>query len=196
MEASFLMTMRHRTAIVGMTAVLLAAGPASSRANEATASTSPAAAERPAHFVLTDASQSIDALIARLLDALAKSDAQALNRLRVTEQEYRSFFLPGASEPGSPARTYDDASSTFAWQMLETKNAYTAAAIMKGYGGHTYRVKEVTYLKGRKEYAWYTAYRTMSLRLEDENGKTAELVLGSVADVDGQFKFVSLKGNS
>jgi len=56
-------------------------------------------------------------------------------------------------------------------------------------------VKEVKYLKGRQEYAWYAAYKTVSLRLEDENGREGELVLGSIVDVDGQFKFISLLGN-
>src|SRR5262245_54239763 len=120
-EASFVMTTRSLLAMVGMT-VVLAVNPASSRANEATASTSPVALQRPGHYRLTDASPSIDALIVRLLEALTKRDAQALNRLRVTEQEYRKFVLPGSSEPGSPATAYDDASSKFAWQMLDTKN--------------------------------------------------------------------------
>jgi hypothetical protein len=130
-----------------------------------------------------------------LIDALAKKDADALNRLRVTEGEYRTFLLPGAGDPGQPGRVYDDASSKFAWDKLNTNSTYAAAGIMRDYGGYTFKVKEVAYLKGRKDYAWYTAYRTVGLKLEDENGKDGELVLGSIAEIDGQFKFVSLLGN-
>ena len=180
--------------MVAMAGMILTTGLARAEAGDAQASTPPPALERPAHFKLADASPSADALIGRLIDALAKKDADTLNRLRVTEDEYRTFLLPGAGDPGQPGRVYDDASSKFAWDKLNTNSTYAAAGIMTGYGGHTLKLKEVTYLKGRKDYAWYTAYRTVGLKLEDENGKESELVLGSIVEIDGQFKFVSFLG--
>jgi hypothetical protein len=180
--------------MVAVAGMILTTGWARVEAGDAQASTPPPALERPAHFKLVDASPSIDALVGRLIDALAKKDLDALNRVRVTESEYRTFLLPGAGDPGQPGRVYDDASSKFAWDKLNSNSFYAAAGIMSGYGGHTLKVKEITYLKGRKEYAWYTAYRTVGLKLEDENGKERELMLGSIAEIDGQFKFVSLLG--
>jgi hypothetical protein len=103
--------------------------------------------------------------------------------------------LPGSAQPGQPAHAYDDDYSKFAWQKVNTNSVYAAAGIMRGYGGHKYKVKEVKYLRGRSEYAWYTAYKTVSLTLVDETGQEGELVLGSIADIDGQFKFISLLGN-
>ncbi len=185
--------MRHIIAMVAMAGIILATGPA--WGEDAHASTAAPTVERPAHFALTDAAPSIDALIDRLVAALAKRDADALNRLRVTEEEYRTFVLPGSGDPGQPGRVYDDVSSQFAWQRLNTNSVYAGAGIMRDYGGHAFKVKEVTYLKGRNEYAWYTAFKTVGLKLEDETGKEGELMLGSIAEIDGQFKFVSLLGN-
>ena len=183
------------TIAAALAAGILTTGFARVEAGDAEAATSAAALQRPAQFALVDAAPSIDVLIARLLDALAKNDRAALDRLRVTEDEYRRFLLPGGGEPGKPPRVYNDEASAFAWQLLNTHSTYAADGIIKGHGGHHYTLKEVTYLKGQKQYAWYTAYRTVALAVEDESGKPSEIVLGSIADVDGQFKFVSLYGD-
>ena len=150
---------------------------------------------RPAHFELQDGAPSIDVLLQRVLDALAANDVQALHRLRVTEQEYRSFVLPGAVEKGQPPQAFDEQSSKFAWDMLNTKCIYAGQAIVTNFGGRRYRITDVQYAKGQHQYAWYTTYNTTVLKLEDDAGGTRELTLGSIADVDGQFKFVGLLGN-
>ena len=185
--------MRHIIALAATVSVIYGAGPVWGA--DAQASTPPAAPERPAHFALVEGAPSIEALIDRLLVALANNDTEGLHRLRVNEHEYLGFVLPGGGKPGQPAQVYDDSVRQFAWQKVDTNSKYAAASIIRGYGGHTYKVKEVKYLKGRQESAWSTAYKTVSLRLEDESGREGELVLGSIADIDGQFKFISLLGN-
>lgn len=187
--------MRHIAIAVVLAGLVLGTGPARAEATDAQASMPPVTVERPAHFALVDAAPSVDVLVDRLLAALKKNDVDALHRLRVTEAEYRTFVLPGSGEPGEPARVYDDVTSNFAWQRLHTNSLYAGDGIIRGYGGHTYELKEVQYLKGRKQYAWYTAYKTVALRLRDETGTERELVLGSIAEIDGQFKFLSLLGN-
>jgi hypothetical protein len=178
-----------------MIAALLLTGAVWAEGGDAHASTPPARLERPAHFKLVDAAPSVDALIGRLLDAIAKNDADALHRLRVTEDEYRNFILPGSAKPGEPPQVFNEADSKHIWGMNNTHSMYAAKGIIRDYGGHTYRLKGIEFAKGQKEYAWYTAYKVTRLTLEDESGKEGELVLGSIADVDGQFKFVSLLGN-
>jgi len=187
--------MRHIAALVATAGVILMSGPARAVAADAQASAPPPAPERPAHFALADAAPSIEVLLDRLLAAIAKKDAAGLHRLRVTESEYRTFVLPGSGERGEPGRVYDDVTSEFAWQKMNTNSLYAADGIIRGYGGHTYKLKDVQYAKGRKEYAWYTAYKSADLKLEDEQGKEHELALGSIAEIDGQFKFLSLLGN-
>ncbi len=186
---------KARIAAAALALLVLASGRVRAEAGDAQAAISPAAPERPAHFTLADASPSIDALLGRLLDALASNDVDALQRLRMTEAEYRTFVLPGSVEPGQPPRAYEEGPSKWAWHNVDTNSHYAAAAMIKGYGGQRYTLKEVKYLKGHGTYAWYDAYRTVSLTLVDEKGQSGELVLGSIADIDGQFKFISLLGN-
>jgi len=187
--------MRHIAAMAATVVLILVSGLACGEVGDAQASTASPTLERPAHFMLAGAAPSIDALIDRLLAALEKNDVDGLHRLRLNEDEYRTFLLPGSAQPGHAARVYDETTSKFAWERVNTNSVYAAAGIIRGYGGHKYKVKEVKYLKGRADYAWYTAYKTVSLTLEDESGTEGELVLGSIADIDGQFKFISLLGN-
>jgi hypothetical protein len=187
--------MRHVAVLAILVGAVLAMASVSAQAEDALASAKPATLERPAHFKLVDASPSVDALIDRLLDALEKKDVQALHRLHVTESEYRTFFLPGSAKPGEPARIYDEESSKFYWNMLNTNSVYAAKGIVERYGGRKCHVKERTYAKGQQTYAWYEAYKNVELKLEDEEGHQAELSLGSIANVDGQFKFIGLLGH-
>src|SRR5215470_11309192 len=138
--------MKYATAIVMTAAIIAATGPVWGEVGEAHASTPPTPPERPAHFVLSDASPSIDALIARVLEALAKKDAEALRRLRVTENEYRTFLLPGGGEPGQPVPAYDEESSKYAWDMVNANSSYSVEGILQRLGGRKYTVKEVSYL--------------------------------------------------
>jgi hypothetical protein len=176
-----------------VTAVLMA-GPVSAAQNPS-GDTPASPLTRPAHFALQDGAPSIDVLLQRVLDALAANDVQALHRLRVTEQEYRSFVLPGAVEKGQQPQAMDEQSSKFAWDMLNTKSLYAGQAIVTNFGGRHYTLKDVQYAKGQRHYAWYDTWNTTVLTLEDDAGGMRELTLGSIADVDGQFKFVGLLGN-
>lgn len=189
--------MTHFAKMAVMAAVLALTGPAWAGDGDAQASTPPPAQlERPAHFALVDAAPSVDALIDRFLDALQRKDFDALHRLRVTELEYRTFFLPGSVEPGKPARVYNEDYSDYAWRMINTNSTYAGNQIVANYGGHKLKVKERKFLKGEQQYAWYHAFKTLDLVLEDETGRERELTLGSIVDVDGQFKFMGLLGNS
>jgi hypothetical protein len=189
--------MRHLKTMTVMVAVLACAG--SAWAGDGTAQAAitppPTQLERPAHFVLADAAPSVDVLIDRFLDALERKDVAAIHRLRVTESEYRTFFLPGSAEPGKPPRVYDDTYSKYAWDMINTNSLYAANQIVGNFGGNKLKVKERKFLKGEQQYAWYHAFKVLDLLLEDDIGRQRELTLGSIADVDGQFKFVGLLGN-
>lgn len=151
--------------------------------------------KRPAHFQLVNGAPSIEVLLDRVLDALAKSDAKALNELRVTEKEYCDFVLPGSVAKGEPPKVLGDDASKFAWNMLNTKSFYAADAAVSHFGGKHYTIKDVRYAKGQRQYAWYESYNTTILTLEDDAGGIHELTLGSIAQIDGQYKFVGLLGN-
>lgn len=187
--------MRQIAITATMIAALFMTGALRAEGRDAQASTPPARLERPAHFKLVNAAPSINVLVGRVLDALAANDADALHRLRVTEDEYRTFIVPGSVKPGEPPQILDKEGSEHAWGMLNTNSLYAVQNIIAKYGGHRYRLKKTEFAKGERQYAWYKAYKVVDLTLEDEKGTEGELVLGSIADVDGQFKFIGLLGN-
>jgi hypothetical protein len=149
-------------------------------------------ATRPAHYRLHDASPSVDALATRFLNALEKKDAVALARMCVSEAEYREFIIPGSVEKGAKPQTLTDKESEFFWQLLYAKSYQATVALLKGYGGKSYRLKEVVFEEGTSEYDWYVAYRDPAILVEADDGTPVSIPVGAIAEIDGQFKFIAM----
>jgi len=143
----------------------------------------------PAH--LTNAASSVDELVGRFLDALQRRDRAALHALRVTKDEYIDLILRGNVPAGTPLRNWPAEVNEYWWSVLHTKSTYFEANILDGLGGHTYRPKSIAYRKGTQAYATYTAYKQLDLFVEDESGTEREIRTGSIAEVNGEFKFIS-----
>jgi len=141
--------------------------------------------------VISAAAPSPARLIDELLRALGRKDRDALRRLRLTESEYREIVLPGNVDVGQPLRTYPAEVSEFAWRQLDTKSAYYEDFLVRQFGGRSFKVKAIEYEKGTQQYATYRAHKQLRLTLEDGDGAEVELRTGSVAEIAGQFKFVS-----
>lgn len=156
-------------------------------------SPNPLAAVPPPERVKLDraAAPSMDLLIERLLKALETKDAEELRRLRVTRREYLKIVMPGFVEPGQPPRLLDKSEVEFWWSLLNGKSLYTELQLLHDYGGRRVTVRDVKFLKGTKDYAWYRTHGRILLTLEDETGKESELQMGSVIEANGSFKFVS-----
>lgn len=154
-------------------------------------SSSLATVERPRTVRLSHAAPTVDALIERLLHALESRDAEALRRLRVTESEYISFFLPGAAKPDEKPRVYRDEVNEFAWGMLNTKSHYLGATLLKRFGGYTMSVKQIEYQKDPFLTLWYRVWPQPELLVESDDGRERLIELGSIVEIDGQFKFLS-----
>jgi hypothetical protein len=144
---------------------------------------------------LKDGAPSVDALVDRFLHALRDKDKARIHDLRVTEDEYRSVILLGSVEEGRPRPRYSEQESQYLWSMINQKSIYTEANILAGWGGRAVKLKSVEYRDGKKKYADYTAYKQLSLMLEDDQGTEAELRIGSIAEVDGVYKFISYVRN-
>ena len=142
-------------------------------------------------FELSNAFSSREALLEQFLQALHAKDAAALRRLRVTEDEYRTFFIPASVKEGAPPQLPSERASKLYWDLLNTKSLYSADAMLRGFGGRSYKLKGVAYEKGPRTYAFYSADRGTLLTVEDDAGKSLEISLGSIVDVKGQFKFMS-----
>jgi hypothetical protein len=144
---------------------------------------------------LTDGAPSIDVLLDRFLHALSTHDGDALRRLRVTEAEYRNIILPGSADAGDPLRVYADRDSEFWWSTLNTKSAYSESNLLQQFTAPSYKIKDVKYRKGIKSYASYKAYKQLDLTVEGDQDDPHELRTGSIAEIDGQYKFISFVRN-
>jgi hypothetical protein len=134
---------------------------------------------------------SAEALIDRLLQALRNQDRDALRRLRLSEGEYREIVLPGHVTIGAPLRRYPEDVSKYAWGALDTKSAYYELTLLAEFGGRAYEVENVAFEKGTETYATYTARKQLRVALRGDDGDVVELATGSIAEIDGSFKFVS-----
>lgn len=148
-------------------------------------------ARAEAAAALRDGAASLDTLLQRFLEALQLKDRQALHALRLTEGEYRDIILPGTVPPGQPLKTVRPDVSEWAWSVLHTKSTYYEAFLLDSFGGHTYRVEGIAWKKGTQSYSNYTAYKQLELRVVDETGQEHEIRTGSIAEVDGAYKFIS-----
>ena len=148
---------------------------------------SPAATERGLH----GGASSVEELVSRFLDALAKKDAKALRGLRVERDEYIDLILRGNVPVGAPLRHWPADVNEYWWSVLHTKSVYWEANLLAGLGGHHYRLKHVEFTKGTKEYATYTAYKQIAVTVEEEDGTDKDIRTGSVAEVNGRYKFIS-----
>jgi len=142
---------------------------------------------------LSDAAPSADALIARFLEALKNKDAVALRRLRVTEDEYLKIILPGSVDKGKPWRKWPEETCRYFWSEINAKSLYTEETLLGIWGGHTYQVKGVAYEKGTRDFDAYKAYRQLRLTLVRDDGEEAVLGTGSIAELNGEYKFLSFK---
>jgi len=141
---------------------------------------------------LADGEPSIDSLIGKFTHALEAKDKQLLRRLRVDRDEYLDIIMPGSVDDGQPRATYDDQAKQYFWGVLNGKSVYVEANLLNDFGGKSLKVTSVDYRKGIKRYRDYTAYKQLILTIDDGSGNPSEhMKIGSVAEVNGQYKFIS-----
>ena len=140
---------------------------------------------------LQNTAPSMDTLIARFLGALAKKDRKELQRLRVNEREYVGIIMPGSVAPGKAQQTFAGEKAKYFWGVLNEKSVYSEMALLNTHGGRRYKVTDVSWAKGIKQFDGYTGYAQLRLTVQDEKGEFHEIETGSVAEIGGRYKFVS-----
>ena len=150
----------------------------------------------PAQRRLVNGAPSVDALLDRFFAALATKDEQAMQRLRVTEQEYRGIIIPGTVKEGEPPRQVDATASVYWWRMLDQKSQDVGHVILERFGGHRYLRRDLKYTKGIRKFGWYNALGEVRLELEDEHGERQPFATGSIAEVNGRYKFIGFNFNN
>jgi len=140
---------------------------------------------------LSGGASSVDELLGKFVQALGANDRTALEALRVNEREYRQVIMPGSAKPGEPPQKLSPAADEYFWESLNTKSVYSGQFLLSHFGGKRYQIKDVAWLKGIDDYLWFRCYDRLELTLVDDAGAEHVLNTGSVAEVDGRFKFIS-----
>ena len=141
-------------------------------------------------FGLTGGAESQEALLDQFLAGLTSGDLAALNRLRVTAEEYGSIIVPGMVTKGQqPRTTFEKANAVF-FGMLDSRSRYAAQALIDRFKGKKIVRREVSFTHPTQEWAWYTARGDLFLVLFDDQGERYEMKSGWIAEVDGRFKFI------
>lgn len=142
--------------------------------------------------MLAGGATSVDALLDQFLDAVAANDEVALHHLRVTETEYRSIIVPGTVDVGAPPRHVTPKITTFFWHMLDAKSRDFAYQTLSEFGGQHLQRRSVSYTKGIRKFGGYTAYGDVHLEVATDEGKELQVRSGTIAEVDGRYKFIGL----
>jgi hypothetical protein len=151
-----------------------------------------ASSNTPSEYRLVDAEPSIDSLLEKFRHALETKDKQLLRQLRVNRTEYLDIIMPGSVDEGQPRATYDKTARDYFWGILNGKSIYVEANLLNDFGGKPLRVTSVEYRHGVKRYRDYTAYKQLTLTIDDGSGNVPEhMKIGSIAEVNGQYKFIS-----
>jgi hypothetical protein len=145
----------------------------------------------PTPLVLRGGAESMDGLLRDFVQALESGNRDALERLRVTEREYRELVVPGNVAEGDPPQILSEEASEYFWQVLDQKSRYYRQSLLEKFGGETFSVRDVTFEKGYQEYAGHRAWKQLVLSVADASGEERQIRTGSIIERDGRFKFVS-----
>jgi len=140
-------------------------------------------------ITLEDAASSRDELISRFLAGLAANDRDAMERLLINKHEYVQLILPGSVAPDREPQIMPERKAEFFFGYLDTRSRYFLKSLLARLGGKPLELVRIDVAR-IQPYLWYTALRSPTLHLEHE-GRPVEIALGSIAEFNGQFKFLS-----
>jgi len=153
----------------------------------APATAAPATAAAPKRH-LRYGCRSVDELMTKLLAALEAKDLPGLENLRVTRQEHTDLLWP---EFDAKNHNVDP---DFAWDMLNRRSHVGAGRAIGDYGGQELTVIGVEFTRDLERYASFVLHRGTILHARTQTGEMLDLrFLGSVVELDGQFKLLSYK---
>ncbi len=133
------------------------------------------------------------ALIDQFLDALARRDPDALQRLRVTKDEYLRIIVPGNVPKGAPPQQTFEKNNEFFWALLDDKSRLFGDVLVRDFGGQRYRVERIEFDKPAQEHPWYAAYGELRLHLVSPEQKAFVLRSGWLVESAGKWKFIGFE---
>jgi hypothetical protein len=127
------------------------------------------------------------ALAEALLDAVAQRDRATLERVALTEREFRDHVWPQLPA----ARPERNLPFSYVWGDLRQKSTATLSRVLADHGGRRYQLLGVEF-EGEADYRTYRVHRDARVRVRDAAGRDLTLrVCGSMLEQDGRWKVFS-----
>ncbi len=124
-----------------------------------------------------------------VLAAVYEYDIQGLEKIAVSEDEYRSYVWPEL--PISSVKQWRE-HVDFVWEQHSRRSSLCMQSMLKKYGGNKYALKKVRYAEIPKHYGQVTVHRDARLIVSGKNKNERELNLfGSIVELNGTYKIMS-----
>lgn len=132
-------------------------------------------------------STSSEALAHAVLDAIALNDPGALERLVLSEREFRDHVWPQL--PAS--RPERNLPFSYVWGDLRQKSQAGLAKVLSAHGGRRYELLRVNF-DDATDYSTFRVHREATFRVRDAEAKeTSVRVCGSMIETNGAWKVFS-----
>jgi hypothetical protein len=137
---------------------------------------------------LFHAATSVEDLVRQVLAAVDAEDMQGLTDLRVTEREHNELLWPEFS-----AKDHN-VDLDFAWDMLNTRSHTNQGRTIGTWRGQGLDFTAVRFERGVESYKTFTLHRGTLVAARTAQGGDVDLrFIGSILELDGQFKVLSYK---
>ncbi len=132
-------------------------------------------------------------LVRGFASALSAKDRTAMDRLRISREEYMSMVWPEL--PVSKIEQWKSQSG-FVWSQHAAKSDSGLRKLLERFGGKTLEIRSVTFDKPAKEYATFKLHVRPLVEFADLPGKPdIDPVVGTIMERAGRFKFFSYSIN-
>jgi hypothetical protein len=137
---------------------------------------------------LDNALDTPEALARALLDALAENDRASLERLTLSEDEFRGLVWPELPA----ARPERNLPADYVWTDLHQKSRAALGRLLVRHGGRRYQLESVTFRGESTVYATVQVKRESELFVRDAAGTVHSLrAFGSMVNRRGRYKVFS-----
>ncbi|MBW1854714.1 MAG: hypothetical protein JRJ00_08565 [Deltaproteobacteria bacterium] len=138
---------------------------------------------------LSNTCTSVEEIGKQVLEAIRQNDAERLEAMAITEEEYRRYIWP--QSPVSKIKKWQE-HYDFVWKQQHSRSSHSLRSMLTRYGGRKYKLVRVRFDDETTEHNIYKAHRDARLIVTKSDGKEVELNLfGSIVEMNGQFKIMS-----
>jgi hypothetical protein len=135
--------------------------------------------------VLANSAPSDWELCERVLAALKERDADKLQALRITREEYEKLLWPEFKIPANGGNV------DFHWMLLDLKSRAGIQDAISEFGGEDMKLLEVVPTKGFDAYETFDLWPRVEFKVRRANGTEEQIrVFHTAVHLDGQFKIL------